>query len=68
MRSFYSLVWLLQVEAGRSDGRLMAELLVQAGLFLELCAQPDGPVSAAAALCLDDMVGATLFLNRALEI
>ena len=45
-----------EVEAGRSQGALMAILLEQSGLFLELCAQPDGPVSVAAALCLNDMV------------
>uniref|UniRef100_A0A7S3R0S0 Protein kinase domain-containing protein n=2 Tax=Dunaliella TaxID=3044 RepID=A0A7S3R0S0_DUNTE len=45
-----------EVEAGRSDGALMAVLLEQSGLFLELCAHSDGPVSVAAALCLNDMV------------
>eukprot|EP00967_Tisochrysis_lutea_P037468 scaffold45027_cov21-Tisochrysis_lutea.AAC.1 len=44
-----------EVEAGRSDGALMAVLLEQSGLFLELCAHSDGPVSVAAALCLNDM-------------
>jgi len=38
----------------------MAVLLEQSGLFLELCAQPDAPVSVAAALCLNDMVRAPL--------
>ncbi|KAF5825212.1 hypothetical protein DUNSADRAFT_13545, partial [Dunaliella salina] len=38
-----------EVEAGRSDGALMAVLLEQSGLFLELCAHSDGPVSVAAA-------------------
>uniref|UniRef100_A0A7S0S6G9 Protein kinase domain-containing protein n=1 Tax=Chlamydomonas leiostraca TaxID=1034604 RepID=A0A7S0S6G9_9CHLO len=45
-----------EVEAGRSDGSLMATLLDKAGLFLELCGQPDVPVSCAAALCLTAMV------------
>ncbi len=46
-----------EVEAGRSDGALMATLLDQSLTFLELCAHPDAPVSSAAALCVADMVG-----------
>lgn len=45
-----------EVEAGHSDGSLMAVLLEQAVVFLELTAHPDGPVSSAAALCVADMV------------
>lgn len=46
-----------EVEAGRSDGALMALLLDKAGLFLELCGQPEAHVSSAAATCLVAMVG-----------
>lgn len=46
-----------EVEAGRSDGSLMAVLLEKAGLFLELCGQPEAPVACAAALCLTTLVG-----------
>ncbi|GFH14092.1 predicted protein [Haematococcus lacustris] len=45
-----------EVEAGRSDGALMAVLLEQSGVFLELCARPDAASSTAAAVCLLDMV------------
>ncbi len=47
-----------ETEAGRSQGALMAVLLEQSGIFLELAAQPDAAVACAAALCLHDMVRA----------
>lgn len=46
-----------EVEAGRSDGSMMAVLLEQSGVFLELCARPDAACACAAGMCLLDMVG-----------
>jgi serine/threonine-protein kinase ULK4 len=46
-----------EVEAGRSDGSMMAVLLEQSGVFLELCARQDAACACAAGVCLLDMVG-----------